>query len=208
MSAPLVSHETCVREDSAMKRWSRLRLGGLVVATGIAALPVQVATGSGRMNHQVSEHAVSDVVIGPYLSYNAMLRHFEKLGLPRPTSSFSVWGCTLRWAKVGLAFEFDGPLIVAGKRTRATPAVCTTFGRASVTGSRWRTDTGLRVGTPVAKLRRFYPKAFDEGLGKPPAGVRNWCAYWSLKPVTGGSALFACTTHGRVAALFIDLVGR
>jgi hypothetical protein len=181
-----------------------------VVAVGIAALLVPVATGSGRLNYVVSQRAVSDLVISPYLSYNGVLRHFEKLGLPRPTSSFSVWGCTLRWAKLGLAFEFDGPLIVVGKRTRATPSVCTTFGRASVTGPRWRTDTGLRVGTPVAELRSFYSNAFDGGLGKPPPGVRNWCAYWSLQPVTtpgGGPALFACTTHGRVAALFVELVG-
>ena len=162
------------------------------------------------MRYTLSEQAVSDVVIGPYLSYNGVLRHFEKLGLARPTSSFSVWGCTLRWPKVGLAFQFDGPLIVIGNRTRATPAVCTTFSRATVTGSRWRTTTGLRVGTPVAELRSFYPNDFDQGLGNPPPGVRNSCAYWALQPVTtpgGGPALFACTTHGRVAALFVELVG-
>jgi len=193
-----------------MTRWKRSLFGALLAAGGVAALFVSVAAGSGRIKYTVTERAVSDVTISPYLTYNGVLRHFEKLGLSHPISSFSVWGCTLRWPEAGLAFEFDGPLIAIGERQRATPRVCIMFGRATVTGSGWQTDTGLRVGTSVAELRSFYPNAFDDGLGKPPAGVRNWCAYWSLEAPTtpgGGPALMACTTHGRVAALFVEIVG-
>lgn len=172
----------------------------------VAALPAIAAPR--RFNYTLTRLTVSDVQIGPYLTYPAMLQHFQQRGLNDPTARFSIFGCTLQWSRVGLGFEFNGQ--GAPNWPRATPSTCRTFFRVTATGQAWHTTNGLRVGMPVASLKRFYPHAFDGGLGKPPPGVRNWCAYWNLVgPTTagGGLALMACTTGGRVAALFVQFVG-
>jgi hypothetical protein len=78
----------------------------------------------------------------------------------------------------------------------------------SVTTPRWHTPKGLHVGASIATLRRIYTRAFDGGIRKPPAGVRDWCADWQLDiPAVPGWGLTACTAHRRVVALDIDFFG-
>jgi hypothetical protein len=62
--------------------------------------------------------------------------------------------CDLTWRSLGLWINFyslslRNPCSAQGGR----------FGAAVVTGRRWRTSLGLRIGDPVARLRRLYPRA-------------------------------------------------
>jgi hypothetical protein len=154
----------------------------------------------------ITPETVGGLKVGPGTSYREALRYFNSSGSPRPTATFSIWGCKLISQRIGLAFEFDSTSYIV--RTRATPATCTEFGRVSVSRAAWHTKNGLHVGASLHELRNLFPKASDEGLGKPPPGVPNWCAYWVLSaPTVPGPGLFAYTTHGHIAALGIEFLG-
>lgn len=180
----------------------------IVLAVACAAntrATVGRTTRPSNLSHVIGPNAVGGLPIGGTTSYRQVVRYFARAGLPTFAASFSVWGCTLR-SPSGLAFQFDSLAYIAHRR--ATAATCTTFGRASLTSSQWHTKNGLRVGASLQTMRNLYPHAFDNGLGKPPPGVANWCAYWALDaPRNPGPALFAYTTHGRIAALGIELIG-
>jgi hypothetical protein len=59
-------------------------------------------------------------------------------------------------------------------RTGCTAPEAIQVSTVRVTGKRWYTSLGLRVGDSVTKLRRLYPRA------KTTAGVRGWYrrGYW------------------------------
>lgn len=180
----------------------------LAVASANAPAAVRRATRPSDVSYVIGSNVVGGLSVGGTTSYQQVVRYFARVGLPPFASSFSIWGCTIRSQRSGLAFEFDSDIVAYVIRHRATAATCTTFGRASVTSPRWHTANGLRVGASLPTMRSFYPHAFDNGLGKPPPGVRNWCAYWVLAaPQNPGPALFAYTTRGRIAALGIELIG-
>jgi hypothetical protein len=66
----------------------------------------------------------------------------------------------------------------------------------TVTGSRWRTSLGLKIGDPLARLRKLYPKAFREKPG----------VYWlKTRPFAGLAfpGLEAKIVNGRVASFTV-----
>jgi hypothetical protein len=154
----------------------------------------------------ITAETVGGLDARPGTTYREALRYFNSSGSARPTASFSVWGCNLISQRAGLAFEFNSTSYIV--RARTTPATCTGLGRASVSRPAWHTKNGLHVGASLHELRNLFPKTSDEGLGKPPPGVPNWCAYWVLSaPTIPGPGLFAYVTHGHIAALGIEFLG-
>lgn len=94
---------------------------------------------------------------------------------------------TLDWSKLGLEMTFTLlPPSGAGACYRGA------FEQARITGRRWRTAAGLRVGASFAAMRRLYPRARRESdYGAP--GVT-----WGLVPNLNPS-LQAVVRRGRVA---------
>jgi hypothetical protein len=147
-----------------------LAAAGLMV-TGQAwgSVPTTRTGPSTQASFLITAETVGGLEVGPVTTYREALRYFNSSGSPRPTANFSVWGCNLI-SRDGLAFEFDS-ISSYLVRARATPATCTELGRASVNRPAWHTKNGLHVGASLHELRNLFPKASDEGLGKPPPGV-------------------------------------
>jgi len=199
----------CQAERMSAPRLSRLSLA-LVAAILMSLMVVAhaFATSGSAESRVIGPHGVAGLQLGLNLTYAKALTYFRRQGLDLPSATFSIWGCTLRWKSAGLALEWDGPGPPDWRR--ASPATCTRFVRATVTGPRWHTRNGLHVGATLAEMTALFPRAFDNGLGKPQTGVHNWCAYWALVSPPfppGGLALMACTTHGRIASFFVEFVG-
>ena len=77
----------------------------------------------------------------------------------RPDPRSSGFACTVRW---------NGVLVVDARNfSGSDPCAPRTGYVQSMTtiGSRWRTDRGLRVGQPLARLRALYPNARRVGGG-------------------------------------------
>lgn len=68
--------------------------------------------------------------------------------------------CTATWTQHGLTMSFYN----LGGGNPCTPRFGR-FSKAVVHGTRWRTDTGLRIGMASTSIRRYYPRAtFKRGL--------------------------------------------
>lgn len=106
--------------------------------------------------------------------------------------------CAVTWPRIGLTVEFG--LIGSDRRDPCKAGgafVVTVTARAA-----WRTAVGLRVGDPVARLRRLYPSASRR------ADVAGRAGFWLVtrrlcREVGGGAypGLFARVSGGRVSAL-------
>jgi hypothetical protein len=160
-----------------------------------------------QVSFVIAAHSIAGLRITPDTSYRRTLRYFAHTG-QHGSSSFPDGLCRLRFAKLGLFATFRTSAAGAG-----TPARCTFFGDAEVTGSRWHTANGLRVGATVASLRRLFPRAYNSGRipGKH-WGIPTGSARWELADGASSSRaarpiLVAYVRAGRVAALGIDIVG-
>jgi hypothetical protein len=115
-------------------------------------------------------------------------------GTPSSTRRTGV-SCLVVWSRHGLTVTFynlggDNPCSPAGGR----------FSRAILRGDHWLTTLGLRVGEPVSKLRRLYPRAPFR------RGERHFwpSGYWLLTRTSpfgeggGYPGLLAETARGRV----------
>jgi hypothetical protein len=99
--------------------------------------------------------------------------------------------CDVRWSRPGLRARFANfgglnPCSAAGGRAQ----------RAVLTGPRWRTLRGLRVGDPLARLRATYPDAVLRN--------RVWWLARAYSPIGAGGeypVLAAVVRSGEVRAL-------
>ena len=197
-----------VFSKGARRGCTALAAAGLLV-TGQVWEPAQTTGTAGasiQASFLITAETAGGLEVGPGTTYREALRYFKSTGSLRPTSTFSIWGCNLISPRTGLAFEFNSSLYLV--RSRATPASCTGLFGVSASRPAWHTQNGLHVGASLQELRNLFPKASDEGLGKPPPGVSNWCAYWVLSALTiPGPGLFAYVTRGHIAALGIGFLG-
>jgi hypothetical protein len=164
-----------------------------------------------RISFVIGAHSLAGLRITPDTSYRRVLRYFARAG-QRGSSSFPEGLCRLRFAKIGLSTSF-----ITLAEGAATPAKCTFGIMAVVTGSRWHTANGLRVGAPMASLRRLFPRAYNSGKipGKHwsiPTGSTVWWLANHESALQGSShaarpVLAAYVRGGRVAALGITIVG-
>lgn len=104
---------------------------------------------------------VRDVSIGGFPRDGTVERAEGVFGQPTGWRDRVYDRCTLLWSNLGLTMQTtysQGALDPCGPAARH---VSTT-----ATDRRWRTSAGLRIGDPVAKLRRLYPKAQFQGRGE------------------------------------------
>lgn len=116
-------------------------------------------------------------------------------GRPTALRRTSDQSCTASWRTISLTiFVYN-----LGGEDACTPRGGR-FNRAIMRGPTWRTNKGLRVGDPVARLRQLYPSArFHRGLRYYwPAGY--WLVPRPERFGTGGTypGLLAETRSGRV----------
>jgi hypothetical protein len=173
--------------------------GKLVLAVAaaltLAAQPVagagtglEIVTSGPRKQHRIGSYFVARE---PGRSYPAAVRAF---GQPSAHAAGEPGSCVARWPSLGLQMTFSS----------AAPAPCspTSLGRAvwfgaTVSGVRWRTDRGLRIGDSLATLRRLYPQAY---LRKQPSLPAAWILVWIRGEVGPTVYLQAAVRSGRVAA--------
>jgi hypothetical protein len=174
----------------------------------LAAVSSQAATPLSRADRSLprsaDRYAVTEGSIGGFsvdhATYSRAVRYFAARGV-RLTAAFSRGMCTLTSQEGGFQLSF---VSFAG---RGTPMTCRFFFAATMAGSAWHTENGLRVHDPLTRLRELFPKASDRGLTKPQFWVRDWSAWWWLTPTTGGPTLTAFVTRGQVVALGLDFLG-
>jgi hypothetical protein len=103
--------------------------------------------------------------------------------------------CIADWIRIGLRLAF---LDFSGRACQDGVLVTATI----TSRSAWRTAVGLRVGDPVARVRRLYPRASLHPASPPWSGywlvTRRTCAEAGAIPYPG---LLARVWDGRVAAL-------
>lgn len=206
--------------ERAARRGGRLMLGraragiGLLVVAGSLISLVRAAETTMSASHPgsgtsfvIAARSLAGLGITPDTSYRRMLRYFTRAG-EHGFSSFPDGLCQLRFEKIGLSTTSF--TLAEGA---ATPAKCTFFMMAVVSGSRWHTANGLRVGATVASLRRLFPRAYNSGRipGKH-WGIPTGSTRWELADGASSShaarpILVAYVRAGRVAALGIDIVG-
>jgi hypothetical protein len=126
------------------------------------------------------DHGVAGIVVGRSTASAATARFGAALVERRGND------CVPRWPGLGLRLEF----LSLGYGPACTKGVLID---ARVTSRRFRTERGLRVGDPAARIRALYPKARGSWLV-----VRHACAE------VGGAAygsLVARVARGRVTRL-------
>jgi len=161
----------------------------LLLPTMLAALALAVPTAVARSGSFViqSDHKIGSYAVRKDGSLRGLIAAYgdpSRVGRQREI-------CHVRWRSVGLAVTFYN----LGGANPCEPAAGR-FSQATMTGTRWRTSVGLRVGDRVSRLRALYRQA------------KSRSAWWWL--VTrrtpfgdGGSypGLAAKVQGGRVTAL-------
>jgi hypothetical protein len=217
---PTVSTKTGPPVERAAHRGGRLVLGqahagvGLLVIAGslislacAAETTTSASPPGSRISFVIATNRVAGLRITPDTSYRGTLRYFARAG-QHGSSSFPDGLCRLRLGKIGLSTVFF--TLVADV---TTPRNCRHFPDAVVTGSRWRTANGLRVGATVASLRRLFPRAYNSG--KIPGrrwGIPTGSTVWYLTNLASSRqaarpVLVGYVRGGRVVALGIRIVG-
>jgi hypothetical protein len=165
-----------------------LVLAACVASFARAATPTYTIAGDVRIG---SFRVQADGTLG------GAIRAFGRPSSIKRTSDSS---CTSTWRAIKLTlFTYN-----LGGQDACSPRFGH-FGRAIMRGPAWRTTKGLRVGDPVARVRRLYPRA------KLHRGQRFfWPAgYWLVERVdrfgTGGTypGLLAEIRRGRVTGFHV-----
>jgi hypothetical protein len=134
------------------------------------------------------------------------VRYFARHGEGGSTSRTNDF-CYLRFAEIGL-------LITLSNRRpgKATLANCKFF-EADVTGPRWHTANGLRLGVSAATMIRLFPQARKIGRVGGVIGARLhhptawWLAHWKAPTEEARTILAAYVRRGHVVALGVSVVG-
>ena len=131
------------RQDRAVKVVAPAAVAALALAT--PAVPAQLGSYVVHGDHKIGSYAVrkDGSLRGAMAAFGApssVRRH------PRFRSL-----CSVAWSRIGLRISFynlggSNPCDPRGGR----------FGEATMTGKRWRTAVGLRVGDSLARLRALY----------------------------------------------------
>jgi hypothetical protein len=177
------------------KAVSEPRLPVSLCACLAALVAAACAAAAGPQPRLVEAGRLGTLRVGPATTAGQAARYLRRLGAP-PRELRLGGECALYAPEAGVGVE---PCSGSGVRI-------------SVTGTRWHTGRGVRVGTSLPTLRHAYPHADDSGLERGGPGVRGWVASWELAGSTPGShamhpELFAETRAGRVVALAIEMVG-
>jgi hypothetical protein len=164
-----------------------------------------------RVSSAIAAKRIAGLRIAPETSYRRTLDYFVRAG-QHGSSSFTDGLCELRFETIGLSTTF-----MTLAEGAATPAKCTFFMMAVVTGSRWHTPNGLRVGAPLETMRRLFPRAYRAAkIAGEHRDITTGSTEWWLanheSAVRGLShaarpVLAAYVKDGHVAALGVTIVG-
>jgi hypothetical protein len=163
----------------------------LVVVTAAVVLAMPASAASPQYVIQGDR-----VVGGLRIARGTLAQARQRFGAPSTVRSrASGVECNAVWNRIGLRLAFldfsgracqDGVLVTATITSRGA----------------WRTAVGLRVGDPVARIRRLYPRATLHPASPPYTGywlvTRRTCAEVGAIPYPG---LLAHVRGGRVTAL-------
>jgi hypothetical protein len=114
----------------------------------------------------------------------------------KPASNYS----RVRWTTLGLTAEFITYGVISDGGDACSKPRDVQLSTLTVTGTRWRTDLGLKVGDTAAQLQHLYPTALPHNN-----------AYWIItrKSVVGSVAtvpVFSVTiAHGRVTSFVFSI---
>ncbi len=124
----------------------------VVAATGAAGLS---AVPQGRSDPAQSRAIViyADVKIGSYAvkSDGTLAGAIKAFGKPTSRGKSGSTVCAVRWRRLGLRIRFYN----LGGQDPCEPRYGN-FGEALMTGERWRTRKGLRIGDSTRKMRALY----------------------------------------------------
>jgi hypothetical protein len=149
----------------------------VAVATSSAAPPSYVITG--------------DTSIAGFPRDGKLGRAVALFGQPQIRDPFGYDSCRLVWPVWGMTMMVaytNDPSNACGPLAKHT--------QTTVTGRRWRTSAGLKIGDPLTRLRQLYPKALREKPG-------NW--WLKTRPFAGLAfpGLEAKIVKGRVASFTV-----
>lgn len=142
----------------------------------------------------------SDLQLGSFHTRGPQLLTTAVDAFGAPSSAKGIPGdeCRAVWRDLGLVIAF------LDLERSGRPCAKGSFLRATMIGRAWHTATGLRIGDPVARLRRLFPHA-DLHRGDD-AGW--WLVTRHNCPEVGGEAyagLLARTSRGRVSAFVVRI---
>lgn len=126
-----------------------------------------------------------DAAIAGFRTSESLSDALRVFGKPATLQSVAnrLRGCRATWSDMGLTLTFQGN----GCKENST------FLQARITGRKWQTLRGLRVGQPLAELKRKYPEARQE-----PGNV------WVILTRGSVDTLSARVDRGRIQYLFVS----
>lgn len=166
---------------------------------GLAALLMVSAAGA---HHSATKQfvVVGDRIVGGVRMGVTLGRARAVLGAPDTMRRLSKYECRAAWRTRDLSLLFLD-------LSNAAPCVQGGLIRATASSAKWRTARGLRVGDPVARLRKLYHAATHPSTSYSP--YRGW---WLITrhacSTVGGQAypgLLARTARGRVSAFVLGV---
>jgi hypothetical protein len=116
------------------------------VATSSAAPPTYVITG--------------DTSIAGFPRDGKLGRAVALFGQPQIRDPFGFDSCRLVWPVWGITM-----MVASTSNPAGACGPDAKHQRSTLTGRRWRTSAGLKIGDPLARLRQLYPKAWREKPG-------------------------------------------
>lgn len=135
----------CVYLVAMYRRLAALLLVALVLVPAAAAKP--------------SFLIVGDVNVGGFPRTGTVKQAIQVFGQPIPAEP-AYDTCTLQWPSYGVtmnSFYTNGALNPCGPSGKNKSV--------TVTGHGWHTSKGLKMGDPLAKMRKLYPRATKESAG-------------------------------------------
>lgn len=174
-----------------MSRKSKVAVGVVLIAVALGGLAAAGALFLGDESGGPTYVIVGDEDIGGFPRDGTVSRAIEIFGAPSSRDG-DFEGCTLTWRRLGLTMTTYFPL---GESDPCGPTA--RHSSTTVTDPRWQTSDGLRIGDPVADLRRLYPEVQEfqgayELLSRPIAGQ----PLVSLEAKVRNGRVVAFTVHG------------
>jgi hypothetical protein len=181
----------------------RRALAALAVAGTMA--PCALAGGSNVIRVGVDSQTIGPWRTGTTPTFAAAVAAFGPVTSCTRLKAFPAFA-TADWRRLGLRMVFGSYGAGGARPCRARRAVFLDNARAY--GKQWQTGLGLRVGDPVSKLRRLYPRAKLRTYGRGVAPARGWWLVVRTSQVPDRHpvpALLATGRRGRVTALVVNI---
>jgi hypothetical protein len=148
----------------------RSRVLALLAGAGVV-VPCAVAGGSSAIRVGVDSQTIGPWRTGTTPTFAAAVAAFGRETTCTRLETLPAFA-TAEWRQLGLRMVFGSYGPGGARPCRARRAVFLDNARAY--GKQWQTSRGLKVGDPVAKLHRLYPKARLRTYIRGVAPMRGW----------------------------------